>query len=94
MASKEDLTSLKNEMDEGFRFRSRASSDSARSDKFVMPSSNEVERLTPIDNDDDRMSVASSTAKCSLRGSQKLDAFEKECSYESSPSHTGLLFNY
>lgn len=72
----------------------------ASKDEFAMPSmSNDSERLTPVDLEDDRMSVASSTTanRSSMvrntSSSQKFDGFEKECSYESSPSsHTGILF--
>ncbi|KAI1732202.1 coiled-coil domain-containing protein 6 [Ditylenchus destructor] len=70
------------------RFRSsRASSrDSIRSDKAFATPLHESERLTetPVDLDDDRMSVASSSAK----SSRKFDGFQKECSYEPSPTHS------
>uniref|UniRef100_A0A915D928 Uncharacterized protein n=1 Tax=Ditylenchus dipsaci TaxID=166011 RepID=A0A915D928_9BILA len=98
MASKEDSSSsLREDTEDNFRYRSRASSVSAKSDKFAMPST-DPERMTetPVDLDDDRMSVASSTAKSSSRNaSQKLsEGFQKECSYdpnEASPSHSEKL---
>jgi DNA repair exonuclease SbcCD ATPase subunit len=62
--------------------RSRASSCSNRSEKFTTPAPEE--RLTPVDADEERMSVCSSTVQ-KPRTFPKWDDFEKECSYGSYP---------